>query len=710
MLEAEILRYLADPDEEVAAAALDEFATSIWHQGTVFPEAVAAVPALVELATTPGVHQRAHLLHVLGAMSDPAHSRGDDLPAVRAALAEHAGWLLPLLGDHDPGIREHAAFALVSAPGVTAQVLAGLEERWATETDPRVRSSLLMGLARLDPRSAGPKLRTAAVEEKFPMPVAAALALTRAGLRLPAETIRPIADALAADEQWDSPWTDRDPLAELLATVDRASADALTAAMTKPARRSRFAGPRARRRAAAALRESFVTSRSAPIRMMPQLRMYLTDPDADVRAAAATTAGWAGTAAAAVAEELLPFAFGVYDDLRYSPAQFSLVTLIRLGVQRWREPLMAAWAAGADPWGVRLLAASPPPFDHELFEAARQRLAARPTSEVISLLGSWGAAAAGAVPEIAAALVAEPAAVCAALGNIGAAAGDAASELLRALHRGIDEPLPGMIRWPDAEGTRFRAAHALWRVTGETEPLLRTSHDLLAFNGGTAGGWELTRMADLGPAAAPLLPVVSAVAAQSPDPNSRVGAARVLWRATGDPEQALPTVEEMLRSGDSHARAAAELAADLTTADPTAAVPTAAVPSTAGLLAAAPEAGRLTVDSPAARGLISALRAALGAEWAQLAAARALWHLGTEPADLVKPLFSAMTTSIDASDRVRLIVEMGATGAVESLTRLAEQDERIFGDTDDTVWRDDRLRRDLFEAVTALTNRRPAHP
>ncbi|MET7400550.1 hypothetical protein ABZS66_44440 [Dactylosporangium sp. NPDC005572] len=61
-----ILQAIADPDPEVAGEGRYDFGSSIWHQGTVYPVTVVVVPFLAELATTPGVHRRDHLLYTLG--------------------------------------------------------------------------------------------------------------------------------------------------------------------------------------------------------------------------------------------------------------------------------------------------------------------------------------------------------------------------------------------------------------------------------------------------------------------------------------------------------------------------------------------------------------------------------------------------------------------------------------------------------------------
>ncbi|MBO3739012.1 hypothetical protein [Actinoplanes flavus] len=71
----DILRAIASGDPEAAGEGRYEFASSIWHQGTVYPATAEVIPFLVELAITPGVHRRDHLLRTLGALRPRAGRR-----------------------------------------------------------------------------------------------------------------------------------------------------------------------------------------------------------------------------------------------------------------------------------------------------------------------------------------------------------------------------------------------------------------------------------------------------------------------------------------------------------------------------------------------------------------------------------------------------------------------------------------------------------
>ncbi|MEU5947661.1 hypothetical protein ABZ793_19130 [Micromonospora sp. NPDC047465] len=670
-----ILRAIASPDPETAREGRYEFTSSLWHQGTVYPVTVMAVPFLVELATTPGVHQRPDLLHVLGALCDPEQSDGDDQPAVRAAVAEHSDVLLSQLADADPEVRECAAYALARCGRHTRQALA---ERWALEEDARVRASLLLGIALHDPAGCADRLRSAAKSEPSPVPAAAALALARAGLPVPSETIAPIAAAFASDDEWRSPWQGHaDALSEVLDRVDAATANAITAALTDgapgpsgPSRRTRGAGatPTARIRAANAMTDRFRSRRSAPADLMPRLRALLTDADADVRAAAVQAAAHAGVPAAAVASVLASIAGGGDDDGR-GPAGTALNTLIRLGDHRWREPVLSAWAAGRDPGAMYVLADYRPAFDPDVFVALRRRLAAQlaagltgnPVIHLVSLVHSWGPAAADAVPDLLAALPAAPWVTPAALAEIGPAALDAVPALREAAHTG-----------------QVRAGHAVWRLTGDAGPLISAASARLASSRSNLA-WELDLVADAGPSAAPLVPALrgrltGAPGTTHPERDEQIAAARLVWRATGAAAEVLSTVAAVLGAGDVPVRSAAKLAAEM-----------------------APVAG-----AELARGL----REALGNEYGRVDAARALWRHGTAVGDLVDPLLTAVADPYGDKGALALLVEMGGVDAVPGLVELADRDERVvtYGSYDETVWLDDRLRRDLYTAVATLSS------
>jgi hypothetical protein len=119
--------------------------------------------------------------------------------------------------------------------------------------------------------------------------------------------------------------------------------------------------------------------------------------------------------------------------------------------------------------------------------------------------------------------------------------------------------------------------------------------------------------------------------------NARVQilAARVVSAATGDPAPALPTVRAVLAARGTSASRAADLAADLAATHPA-----------------------------AAAGLTPVLRGLLDDPWSTVAAARALWRLGTPPAQLPRRSPAAITAHHGGCGAVTLLVDMHAAEAI----------------------------------------------
>ncbi|WP_433063030.1 hypothetical protein [Dactylosporangium sp. CS-033363] len=399
--------------------------------------------------------------------------------------------------------------------------------------------------------------------------------------------------------------------------------------------------------------------RAAVAAQSERLRPALDDPDPQVRAAAAYAADAAGAPAAGVADGLAGVArhLATAEDRRAAETAFA--ALLRVGSPAWREPALTAWAAGYDPVAAELFWDHPPAFDPEALHAIRGRLAAGTdgATPLIRLLHRWGPAAVEAAPEIAAAYCGVAAGALAAIG-----AHSAVPMLLERAFQGD-----------------IRAALAVRDLTGDggAVPGAVAAHGARR----RVDGFDLHLAAAAGPELAPLVPALRAWLA-GPDltDDVRCEVARLLWRATGDPAEALPTARAVLDQRGSSigfaARLAADLAPDLDGADP-------------GL----------------ADGLWAALSGA--ARWARPIAARGLWQLGVAVGDLVGPLLAGLAEA-RAEEAVALLVDMRATAAVPVLADLAERDERVprYGSVSyygsDVSWHDDALRARLRAAVTAL--------
>lgn len=102
--------------------------------------------------------------------------------------------------------------------------------------------------------------------------------------------------------------------------------------------------------------------------------------------------------------------------------------------------------------------------------------------------------------------------------------------------------------------------------------------------------------------------------------------------------------------------------------------------------------------------LAPALRNVLDNSYGGIDAARALWRLGTDVDDLVKPLLVAAADPYGDKGATALLAQMRASGAEPGLTDLVDRDERVvmYGSYDETVWLDDRVRREQREAIATL--------
>jgi hypothetical protein len=664
-----VLRAAASADAEEAEEAIDTLFGSIFHQGTVYPASVAVVPFVAELAVAPAVHHRSLLVDLLGGMADPGEASGAELASVRAAVTAQVPRLLPLLADPDPKVRETVAYTLARCPDATGPVVAGLRERWAVEDVPLVRASLVAAGGRLDPTGCGEWLTEALGDAHATVRAAAALAIAWAGRPWPSWGTDAVISAFRdGDPLAGWVWAPSASLAELLEQFDdvRAVPAAVLGALVH--------APSAQVRAAVdgAISRLNRARRSAPALVVPLLAPLLADADDEVRLAAATTALGAGSAGALVAADLAALAarcaFRGESDRR-DPAAEALRALIRLGDPRWRGPLLAAWRTGRAPYDAgELLSGAGVAFDPELLAAVRGRLARVEGASMLAynerallvwLLGSWGPAAAPAIPELIVALNHGWGAASRALMAIGPAAAAALPALRAVARRGGVE-----------------AAEGVWRLAGEPDPLMGAVRR--AVDHDTFCAPAIDRLLELGGHAWPLLPrlqrfLTGEAGRTFPDRDAQMAAARVVWRLTAAPGAVVPTVRAVLAAGDQPAGAAASLAGEL---------------------------------DAHARPLVPLLRRSLDDHWARVDAAHALWRLDSSAAGLVEPLVAAVADDWGwlSEAALDLLVDMRATGAIPRLRELAEQDARVVttGTLDDIVRNDERLQARLWQAIQHL--------
>lgn len=657
-----LLRQAAS-DGDAAGEAISELYGNIFHQGTVYSATVAAVPFLAELArSAPG--PRAEFVWLLGMLADPHHAYGAAFDDVRAAVAGEVGVLAPLLDDPDSQVRAAAAYAVVQC-GATAALL---WERWAVEEEPLVRASLLLALGELDPDGAAKIVTDAVVQAEPSVRFAAALALVRHREPWPDGAVPAVVRAIDEGVQVEYAWQRHgDCVDELLVNTDDETAEALlTELLAAPSPDSRQAG-------IWALTVRAQARRSAPARLLPLVRPLLDEPDEEVRAEAMAAFRRCGAAAGGFADDVARVAAGFPEtagSVAITPERKAVETLMLLGDPRWVDPVCAAAERGHD---LATLAAphGGMPCRPAVLEAVRRRLREfgdlgrqHPAIGVLAaVLGDWGPSAAPAVPELMAVLPYATEVVSRALLRIGHA---------------TEETVPHLRTVAGRTGD-VAAAVAVWRVTGDAQPLLDAVRPVLA--GRTA--WlpaGAHAAAEAGVALLPLLPAARArltgtAAPTWPQRDIQVLAARLVWAAAGDPGPALPTVLAVLTGGHTPAGRAAELVAEL----------------------AATHATDLADFRPV-------LRDQLTGRWSGVQSARALWRLGTPATELVAPLVAAISADQDWRSALSLLVEMNAVEAVADLERLAERDERIVtsGVDDDIAWHDEALRAELRSAVGKL--------
>jgi hypothetical protein len=154
-----LIRALVDDEAtgpDGAERPLETLANALCHQGTLYSATVHAVPFLARVAAAGG--QTAGILNLLAwcaANDRESVSQFRDPPAgaVRAAVADEADVIIPLLKHSDADVRATAAQALAECR-VPDSALPALLDLWKTETSPEVRAVLLKGLSLLDMRTA----------------------------------------------------------------------------------------------------------------------------------------------------------------------------------------------------------------------------------------------------------------------------------------------------------------------------------------------------------------------------------------------------------------------------------------------------------------------------------------------------------------------------------------------------------------------------
>ncbi|MET8121029.1 hypothetical protein [Micromonospora sp. NPDC005291] len=647
-----LLRQAGSEDSEIASAAISELHGSVFHQGTVYPATVAAVPFLAELAAD-APHRRDGFVWMLGMLADDRHADGADSGQVRAAVTRQLEPLVALLDDADPEVREAAAYATAKA-GVTADPL---WRRWAVEDHPAARATLALALGEVDSAAAETVLGDAALHGDPQVRVAAAVALLRAGLDWPAGTIPALVAAIDDGAALTWAWARGGEWSEEIVVVP-----SIPLAVTVVEHMLRSGNPSTHKAGLWALTARCDARRSAPSMFVPLVGPLLNDPDPGVRGSVMDVLRQAGAAARQFADAVADVA-GRFPDTAgeqgFTVEYRSIETLQRLGDPRWVEPVCAAAAQGHRfrfmPGAVR--------FTPEVLAAVQSRLRTHQAcAEVLAgMVGHWGTDAAALVPDLLAAMP--------------HAAPQIAETLLRLGHD--DHAAVPYWRTRALETGDLQAALAVWRLTRDTDVVLDALRAILAGDARPPSA-SMPVIDELGDALAPLMSVAAAHLTGKanrvrPQRDKQVLAARVVTAVAG-PEGVLPTVEAVLVGGDTPARHAADFIADLAHASPAAVVH-----------------------------LQPHLRDRLDDRWSRLSAARALARLGVPTADLAEPLSRGIT---DYGGRLALaiILELRAVETIPALEELLGRDERsgVGSFADDLVWADELLQEHVKDTIARL--------
>lgn len=566
-----LLRRCEGPDPEDAEEAADELLNLLFHQGGwICPAATAALPFLLGLAAAPRVPSRLTLLELVARLAAEAGKVAERFldpgwsPAWERALPK----VLALLADSEPEIRRGAVGVLGACTSPGTLLLPALLSCRQAESDPVTRLDLVLALGeavrrepagdRLDEAgtllttlldSPEPQLRLAAIHALAPGDPALAtrrLELVLDAVRDPSVDLWRRTSTLECGVQGVQHWT---------AALYPGSSPVFTLGL--------LAGhPDEEQRIGALAQAGGLLSRwrSPAEALLPAVVARLDDPVTEVRYRAAELLACLGPAAAGHADAVA----GLLDDTAArttrtgeTVAEAALWALARMNDPRClpglAERLTAARSgfasAEAHAGGDFHFPALPalhevlirlPDHAEQLLPVVREQLSTatdvRRLQHLCKALAAWGPAAKAAVPQLLDLLEDDqrwtPAAT--ALAGIGPA-GNGGRDLLLARSTAADG---------DATADAELAAWAYWKVGGEPEPALAVLGP--AATEGRFPHPALRKLADLGPHAADFADKIRTMTGAR-DSWTRVEAAHALWAATGDTENTVPVLLEVVR-------------------------------------------------------------------------------------------------------------------------------------------------------------------
>jgi HEAT repeat protein len=581
-----LLQGLYDQDPARASRNLSTLWNRVRHQGGSSAPAALAVPFLLRAVSQPGVHHRSQLL-LLAAdaghrnyyggdrrqdmlrVEDPpdqpvidgsGHPVGWALQAARTAITAGVPLLTGLLDDPDPTVRAHAAYALATAAPPPPAARNGLLARMLVEREPSVRMSLVLAVTQLALEHGDGSGIVAWTADRWTgdanpddVRLAGALAWLCATSDPPPTTMLTMLTAQAGKraEQWlkDVPWIEdieyRGGFAAWLASFlgDAPQEQARFTAVLSANHDAHVATSACL--AAYELAEAWRSHTGTAIELLADA---VGHSEQAVRVAAARLLARAGTVEAEIADRVA----AALDDDDLQTRAWAAVTLAHRGDARAVAPLAELLTRTQCPWPstYRRFAVPPErlldhlePYANELMPAVLQRLTrvneqswCHVRGDLLHGLATWHDRAADAAGTLIALLTnsnQDRPTIATIIGRIGPAA-TAAVPVIDELSV-ADPDLRGVLAW------------ARWRITGERTA--QTAATLARFASTPPHGPTALRLlADLGPAAAPHIPLIRAMLNDSYE-WVQAEAALALWRCTGDTADTLPA---LLRVLDDH--------------------------------------------------------------------------------------------------------------------------------------------------------------
>ncbi|WP_283137105.1 HEAT repeat domain-containing protein [Rhizohabitans arisaemae] len=533
----DLLRAMTKPGSGAARVQLQD---ELFHQGGwICSAAVAAVPFLVELASSPGIEGRDEIVELLADLAGEARRlKGERVPTTWPEVwAAAVPRLLDLIDDAEIG--RIAVYALAAGG---AQVHPRLMAAFPGESDPAARLGLVLAVGELAVEAADDArswLRDLQRHADAQVRLAATIALGRV-----AEDLDLVLASLSEGDLADwrkSPWVFGSPDTVVL-MVDRALNGNLPVRIRLAVEMFGHEDPLCRQAAMRICTDLMSVSRGATVELLPLVTRFLDSPDEKLREYATHLVVASGQArahadrlASAMADEgrvgrIALWGLAWSGDERAIPGLIDCLSEKQLGFSLFKHHYGKSSYMSDPPGGPELFGRLAGWADL-LLPALRRGLSQAEGNDLkralAQVLAAWGPAAAPAVPELIELLDGEARTwAVEALGAIGPAAAPAAPKLRALLLSAADD------------GFRIDLAWALWRTVGEAGPLLEVTRSLLE---STGESWDsrakvpqvCRRLADLGPAAACHAALLRKFL-DGPPTWSQVEAAYALWRLTGD--------------------------------------------------------------------------------------------------------------------------------------------------------------------------------